>query len=90
MIPGSADPGVSGFCAVLQAEYLHGRYHAQRQSAHGWRWHAAGFGLRRYAPGDFAFSFNGDGFLFHNEIATYGRMESELSLYESPSPGTLW
>lgn len=38
----------------------------------------------------FVFSSNGDGFLFHNKIATDGRVERELSLDEFPSPETLW
>ena len=38
----------------------------------------------------FVFSSNGDGFLFHNKIATDGAIERELSLDEFPSPETLW
>ena len=38
----------------------------------------------------FVFSSNGDGFLFHNKIATDGKMERELALDEFPSPDTLW
>lgn len=38
----------------------------------------------------FVFSSNGGGFLFHNKIATDGRVERELSLDEFPSPETLW
>ena len=38
----------------------------------------------------FVFSSNGDGFLFHNKIATDGVIERALSLDEFPSPQTLW
>ena len=38
----------------------------------------------------FVFSSNGDGFLFHNSIATDGKIETEISLEEFPSPETLW
>jgi len=38
----------------------------------------------------FAFSSNGDGFLFHNSIAGDGAVEKELSLDEFPSPEFLW
>ena len=38
----------------------------------------------------FVFSSNGDGFLFHNKIATDGVIERELRLDQFPSPGTLW
>ena len=38
----------------------------------------------------FVFSSNGDGFLFHNKIATDGVIEKELPLDEFPSPETLW
>lgn len=38
----------------------------------------------------FIFSSNGDGFLFHNNIAKDGKIESEISLDEFPSPETLW
>jgi len=38
----------------------------------------------------FVFSTNGDGFLFHNRIATRGARETELKLEEFPSPGELW
>ncbi len=36
------------------------------------------------------FSSNGDGFLFHDRTATDGKVESELSLDEFPSPEELW
>jgi len=38
----------------------------------------------------FVFSTNGDGFLFHNQIAIDGVIERELGLHEFPSAGTLW
>ena len=38
----------------------------------------------------FVFSSNGDGFLFHNKIATDGIIERELSLDEFPAAETLW
>lgn len=38
----------------------------------------------------FVFSSNGDGFLFHNKIATGGAIERELALEEIPSAQTLW
>jgi len=38
----------------------------------------------------FTFSSNGDGFLFHNSIATDGMIEKEISLDQFPSPETLW
>lgn len=38
----------------------------------------------------FVFSSNGDGFLFHNKIATDDLIERELALDEFPTPQTLW
>ena len=38
----------------------------------------------------FVFTSNGDGFTFHNRIATDGDMEREISLEEFPSPEQLW
>ena len=38
----------------------------------------------------FVFSSNGDGFLFHNKIASDGIIERELSLEEFPSAEALW
>ena len=38
----------------------------------------------------FVFSSNGDGFLFHNKIATNGIIERELGLHEFPTADTLW
>lgn len=38
----------------------------------------------------FAFSSNGDGFLFHNSIATDGKVEYEIAMDEFPSPDRLW
>lgn len=38
----------------------------------------------------FAFSSNGDGFLFHDRTVSDGQIETELSLDEFPSPQVLW
>lgn len=38
----------------------------------------------------FVFSSNGDGFLFHNKIASDDIIERELALHEFPSAETLW
>ncbi len=38
----------------------------------------------------FVFSSNGDGFLFHNNLAADGVIEREIGLDEFPSPETLW
>ncbi len=38
----------------------------------------------------FVFSSNGDGFLFHNQLAIDGIIERELGLHEMPSADTLW
>ncbi|WP_299398730.1 EcoAI/FtnUII family type I restriction enzme subunit R [uncultured Gelidibacter sp.] len=38
----------------------------------------------------FVFSSNGDGFLFHNSIAKDGKVETEITLDEFPSPEFLW
>jgi type I restriction enzyme R subunit len=38
----------------------------------------------------FVFSSNGDGFLFHNSIAKDGKIETEITLEEFPSPERLW
>lgn len=38
----------------------------------------------------FVFSSNGDGFLFHNKIATDGIIEREISLEDFPSTDLLW
>ncbi len=38
----------------------------------------------------FVFSSNGDGFLFHNNIASDGVIERELALHEFPAAETLW
>lgn len=38
----------------------------------------------------FAFSSNGDGFVFHDKTQAGGALESELSLSGFPSPETLW
>jgi type I restriction enzyme, R subunit len=47
-----------------------------------------GYGEMLQVP--FVFSSNGDGFLFHNKIATDGIIEREIGLDEFPSPETLW
>lgn len=47
-----------------------------------------GYGEMLQVP--FVFSSNGDGFLFHNKIATDGMIEREIGLEEFPSPDTLW
>jgi type I restriction enzyme, R subunit len=47
-----------------------------------------GYGEMLQVP--FVFSSNGDGFLFHNKIATDGIIERELSLEEFPAAETLW
>jgi type I restriction enzyme, R subunit len=47
-----------------------------------------GYGELLQVP--FVFSSNGDGFLFHNKIATDGIIEREIGLDEFPSPETLW
>ncbi len=49
-----------------------------------------GLGYAEMLQVPFVFSSNGDGFLFHNKIATDGILERELSLDEFPSPETLW
>ncbi|PKN52693.1 MAG: restriction endonuclease [Deltaproteobacteria bacterium HGW-Deltaproteobacteria-13] len=49
---------------------------------------ALGYAELLHVP--FVFSSNGDGFLFHNSIATDGTVEREISLDEFPSPETLW
>lgn len=38
----------------------------------------------------FAFSSNGDGFLFHDRSGLFGDVETSLSLDEFPSPALLW
>jgi type I restriction enzyme, R subunit len=47
-----------------------------------------GYGEMLQVP--FVFSSNGDGFLFHNSIATDGVIERELGLDEFPTAETLW
>jgi type I restriction enzyme R subunit len=49
-----------------------------------------GLGYAALLDVPFVFSSNGDGFLFHNSIATDGVMEREISLDEFPAPETLW
>lgn len=58
--------------------------------------HTVGYGMQQalgYADMlqvPFAFSSNGDGFLFHNKIAPDGIIERELALHEFPAAETLW
>lgn len=58
--------------------------------------HSVGDGMQQalryadYLQVPFAFSSNGDGFLFHNKLAKDGAIEKEISLDEFPSPQTLW
>jgi len=49
-----------------------------------------GLGYAEMLQVPFVFSSNGDGFLFHNKIATDGIIERELSLEEFPSAESLW
>jgi type I restriction enzyme, R subunit len=49
-----------------------------------------GLGYAQMLQVPFVFSSNGDGFLFHNDIAADGIIERELALHEFPSPETLW
>lgn len=49
---------------------------------------ALGYAELLHVP--FVFSSNGDGFLFHNSIATDGTIEREIGLDEFPAPETLW
>jgi type I restriction enzyme, R subunit len=49
-----------------------------------------GLGYAEMLQVPFVFSSNGEGFLFHNKIATDGIIERELSLEEFPSAETLW
>jgi type I restriction enzyme, R subunit len=49
-----------------------------------------GLGYAEMLQVPFVFSSNGDGFLFHNKIATAGPIERELGLNEFPSPHQLW
>jgi len=49
-----------------------------------------GLGYAELLQVPFVLSSNGDGFLFHNRIATDGVLEREISLDEFPSPETLW
>lgn len=38
----------------------------------------------------FAFSSNGDGFVWHDKAAANGKLETEITLEEFPSPAELW
>ena len=49
-----------------------------------------GLGYAELLQVPFVFSSNGDGFLFHNKIATDGIIEREISLQEFPSADLLW
>ncbi len=49
-----------------------------------------GLGYAELVQVPFAFSSNGDGFLFHNSIATDGMIEREIGMDEFPGPETLW
>ena len=49
-----------------------------------------GLGYAQMLQVPFVFSSNGDGFLFHNKIATDGIIEREISLEEFPSADLLW
>lgn len=49
-----------------------------------------GLGYAKTLDVPFVFSTNGDGFLFHNKLATDGPIETQLSLDEFPSPSDLW
>ena len=49
-----------------------------------------GLGYAKLLQVPFVFSSNGDGFLFHNKIATDGVIEREISLEEFPSADMLW
>jgi type I restriction enzyme, R subunit len=49
-----------------------------------------GLGYAEMLQVPFVFSSNGDGFLFHNKIATDGVIEREISLDEFPAAQTLW
>jgi len=49
-----------------------------------------GLGYAEMLQVPFVFSSNGDGFLFHNKIATDGIIERELSLEEFPPVDQLW
>ncbi|MCY7337660.1 MAG: DEAD/DEAH box helicase family protein, partial [Chamaesiphon sp.] len=49
-----------------------------------------GLGYAEILQVPFVFSSNGDGFLFHNKIATDGTIEREIGLDEFPTPEILW
>jgi type I restriction enzyme R subunit len=49
-----------------------------------------GLGYAEMLQVPFVFSSNGDGFLFHNKIASDGIIERELALHEFPTASTLW
>jgi type I restriction enzyme R subunit len=49
-----------------------------------------GLGYAALLQVPFAFSSNGDAFLFHNSLARDGKIEREIALDEFPSPEELW
>ena len=49
-----------------------------------------GLGYAKTLDVPFVFSTNGDGFLFHDRLATSGPVEQELPLNGFPSPNDLW
>lgn len=49
-----------------------------------------GLGYAEMMQVPFIFSSNGDGFLFHNKIASDSIIEREIGLHEFPSADTLW
>lgn len=49
-----------------------------------------GLGYAALIQVPFAFSSNGDEFLFHNSLAKDGKVEREIALDEFPSPEELW
>lgn len=58
--------------------------------------HSIGDGMQQalryadYLQVPFAFSSNGDGFLFHNKLTKDGVIEREITLEEFPTPENLW
>lgn len=49
-----------------------------------------GLGYAQMLQVPFVFSSNGDGFLFHNQLAANGPMETQLTMDEFPSPEAPW
>jgi type I restriction enzyme R subunit len=52
--------------------------------------HGVGSGMQQALDVPFVFSTNGDGFQFHDRLATEGAKEQELRLDQFPSPEELW